>query len=276
MKKISLAVLGLLSLAAAGWWWMSPKQVCMDCLPLPDMTEWMLPSAPALSLPYPKPPSPEAWRQLAPDARLKEVRRRVQPLLEEELKKRGLVPGSQVYLRAFKESHELELWLKASGEWQLWRSYPIAAQSGVLGPKLAEGDGQVPEGFYSISAASLNPGSNYHLAMNIGYPNAWDREHQRTGSFIMIHGRDVSVGCLAMSDPVIEEIYLLVEAALSGGQPEVAVHVFPFRMTEPRWQQKEQHTHADFWREIEPVYRAFEASRIPPQVHVMQGRYVLE
>ncbi|WP_257390938.1 L,D-transpeptidase family protein [Snodgrassella alvi] len=102
--------------------------------------------------------------------------------------------------------------------------------SGGLGPKKAEGDGKSPEGFYAMRKSLLNPNSNYHLAFNIGYPNAYDRSKSYTGSYIMIHGKCVSIGCYAMTDNGIEEIYALVIQALSSGQTQVPIHIFPFKM----------------------------------------------
>lgn len=252
MKRAAWIMLGgLIALASAAWFWRLPKIGIGDfCLPLPDLSEFMM-SKPDFTLPYPAPPPPANWSKLPPAERLADIHSRVQPLLMEELKKLGFSLGTQAFMCGFKESRELELWLKTAQEWKLFRTYPIAALSGQLGPKLREGDGQTPEGFYSVKASAMNPGSSYHLSMNIGYPNAWDVKQQRTGSFIMIHGRDVSIGCLAMTDPVIEEIYLIVEAALTAGQTEVPVHLFPFRMTDERMKAAEGQPDYAFWQELQ-------------------------
>ncbi len=168
--------------------------------------------------------------------RFQEVQKRQRPLLKAALAEKGLVFGAPVFLRAFKESKELELWVwdAKARKFVLFKTYPIKAASGKLGPKLVEGDRQVPEGFYAFGKAGLNPRSDFHLSFNIGYPNAYDRHHGRDGTFIMVHGNAVSIGCLAMGDPAIEEIYTLVEAALSKGQRFVRAHLFPFRMTDAR------------------------------------------
>jgi len=211
--------------------------------------------------------------------RLESVRERVQPALKKELEGKELRLGNAVFLRAFKESSELELWIQRAEEkpWELFQTWRIAAWSGKLGPKLREGDYQAPEGFYAVRSHQLNPRSSFHLSFNISYPNAYDQQHGRTGSLIMVHGSNVSIGCLAMTDPVIEKIYLLVEAALAGGQAEVPVHVFPFRMTAERLAKAEDEEWIDFWRdELHPVYEAFEGSQVPPQVEVTKGRYVLK
>ena len=79
-------------------------------------------------------------------------------------------------------------------------TYPICLWSGRLGPKLREGDRQAPEGFYTVSAEQLNPNSRWHRSFSLGFPNAFDQAHGRTGSFIMVHGGCPSIGCYAMTD----------------------------------------------------------------------------
>jgi murein L,D-transpeptidase YafK len=232
---------------------------------------------PPLQLPYAAPPAHADWQKKAPADRLFDVRSRLLPRLHEELAARGLKPGARAFLRAFKESHELELWLRSGsgGDWVLYRNYPVHALSGALGPKLREGDGQTPEGVYEFGVSSLNPSSMFHLSFNIGYPNAYDRHHQRTGTHIMVHGSNVSIGCLAMSDPAIEEIYLLVAEALEAGQSKVPIHIFPFRMTEERMAAAADSPHAEFWRDLKAIHDSFESLREVPRVQVSEGRYSL-
>lgn len=209
--------------------------------------------------------------------RLASVRRRVEPLLDAELKSRVLKRGMPAFIRIFKETRELELWLqpKTGEAYQLFRTYPIAVFSGYLGPKTREGDMQAPEGFYAFGKSLLNPASRYHLAFNIGYPNEYDRHHQCTGSLIMVHGRRVSIGCFAMTDPVIEEIYLIVEAALSKGQPKVPAHIFPFRISPERLEQARVANDANlnFWLGLRAGYDAFETKKLPPTMSVQEGEY---
>ncbi len=193
------------------------------------------------------------------------------------LMEKNLKSGAPVFIRAFKEERELELFLQDDdGTFKLLRTYPIAAASGKLGPKLAEGDMQVPEGFYAANQESMKPDSDFHLAFNIGYPNAYDRAHGRTGSFIMVHGSNVSIGCLAMTDPKIEEIYTLCQAALDASQSFFRIHIFPFRMTEKRMQQAASSEHYDFWRNLKTGYNLFEDTRIPPDVSVKNRKYVFD
>lgn len=230
-------------------------------------------------LPYSAPPSGDEWQSMGPAERLASVRARLLPGLHDELAAKGLELGQPVYARIFKESHELELWLESAREgWKLFRTYPIAAFSGTLGPKTKEGDFQAPEGFYDVVKKRLNPASSYHLSFNIGYPNEHDRHHQRTGSLIMVHGNEVSVGCFAMTDPLIEEIYLIVEAALKSDTASVPVHSFPFRMTPERLQKAEAENspHHDFWRSLQPAHDHFESTRKVPRVSLHHGRYMLQ
>lgn len=207
--------------------------------------------------------------------RAKAAAERVRPALMRDLAAMNLHLGDPVFLRAFKEERQLEMWIRhrESGKYHLFRTWPIAAQSGKPGPKLAEGDGQVPEGFYWVTPARMKPDSIYHLAFDIGFPNAHDRQLGRTGSFIMVHGSQVSIGCLAMTDEKIEEIYTLCDAALKGGQDYFRIHIFPFRMTEERMAAENGAEWFGFWTDLREGYDQFERIRIPPDVTSEQGRY---
>ena len=192
---------------------------------------------------------------------------------EGALAQAGLAKGLPAYIRIFKEGSELEFWMQDQGSWRLFDSFPICAWSGALGPKLREGDRQSPEGFYRVTRDSLNPNSSYHLSFNLGFPNAYDRAHGRTGSFLMVHGNCVSIGCYAMTDPGIEVIYRLVEAALAGGQDAVPVHIFPFRMTDQKMAQMAASPWAGFWQELKPAFDYFEETRRVPRVGVAGKSY---
>lgn len=187
----------------------------------------------------------------------------------------GFAPGAESFVRVFKREHLLELWMKRpDGRFALFRSYEICKYSGQLGPKLAEGDRQAPEGFYRVARAQLNPNSRHHLAFNIGFPNALDRELGRTGSALMVHGGCSSTGCYAMTDAQIDEIYFVVEAALDAGQREVDVAIFPFRMTETALQAEARNEWSPFWRNLKQGFDLFEAERTPPAVAACNGEYV--
>jgi len=225
-----------------------------------------------LPLPYSAAPSHALWQRMSPADRLDSVRSRLLPKLHDELATKQLKLGQPAFIRIFKGTRELELWLKGDdGCWKLFRDYPVATFSGTLGPKTREGDMQAPEGFYAVTQKQLNPASSYHLSFNVGYPNEYDLAHQRTGSLIMVHGDMVSVGCFAMTDPLIEEIYLVVEAALKN-HATVPIHIFPFRMTAERMRNADS-KHLDFWRDLQPAHDIFEKDHHVPQITVENGRY---
>jgi murein L,D-transpeptidase YafK len=197
--------------------------------------------------------------------------------------------GAAVYIRIFKKEGELELWQSQGGRYSLYRSYPICKWSGHLGPKLKSGDNQSPEGFYSVSARQLNPNSHYHRAFDIGFPNAFDRQNGRTGGALMVHGACKSIGCFAMTDKAIEEIYSVVEAALRGGQREVPVHIFPFRMTDTAFAKEtqgdwttlwsappENRQWSSFWRNLKEGYDLFEQTGEPPTAYACGSRYAFD
>ncbi len=163
--------------------------------------------------------------------------------------------GAPVFIRIIKEARTLELWVQRGSEWSVLKSYPIAGMSGTLGPKLREGDKQAPEGFYDVVPGRMNPNSRFHLAFNIGYPNSYDRSQGRTGSFIMVHGSTASVGCFAMTDAGIEEIYTMVNEAFKAGQKRVRVHIYPFEMTAARMEKEKDSPNYAFWCTLQDQWR---------------------
>jgi murein L,D-transpeptidase YafK len=119
----------------------------------------------------------------------------------------------------------------------------------------------------------LNPRSAYFRAFDLGFPNAYDRAYGRTGSYLMVHGDCLSVGCYAMTDGGIDEIYRIVDAALRRGQPEVPVHAFPFRLSDEALARRAQHPSAAEWAGLKEGYDLFEATKSPPVAAVCGGRY---
>lgn len=219
--------------------------------------------------------SPAMTRSLPGNERSRQAATRVSEPLRAELHTLGAKWGAAIYVRIFKASDELEIWVDSGTRHQLLRTWPICTWSGELGPKQRQGDGQAPEGFYAVGPQQLNPASNYHLSFNLGYPNAYDRALGRTGDYLMVHGNCVSIGCYAMGDAAIEEIYTLVAAALAHGQDRVPVHIFPFRM-DVGWE--DLHVRSEwlpFWKELAPAYRAFADSGQPPKVAVDGQHYRL-
>ncbi|MEQ1578514.1 MAG: L,D-transpeptidase family protein [Hyphomicrobium sp.] len=188
----------------------------------------------------------------------------------------GLKPGLPMLIRIFKAQSELEVWMDKDGAYVLFATYPICHWSGTLGPKIREGDKQTPEGFYTITARQLHRLGRWTRALNLGFPNAFDESLKRDGSYILVHGGCSSVGCFAMTNPVIEEIYSLTSAALRAGQRYVPVHVFPFRMTDANLDQHKTSEWRDFWLNLKEGYDAFERTKRPPYVSVCDGRYRVE
>ena len=138
------------------------------------------------------------------------------------LNQKNMPKDSPVLVRVFKEESELEVWKQdTTGQYQLLKVYPICRWSGELGPKKVQGDRQAPEGFYSITPGLINPNSNYYLAINMGFPNAYDKANNYSGAFLMIHGDCSSAGCYAMTDEQIGEIYSLARKSFLGGQKEI-------------------------------------------------------
>ncbi|MCE7994789.1 MAG: murein L,D-transpeptidase [Roseivirga sp.] len=198
------------------------------------------------------------------------------PILREALAAKGMTLGDPVFMRIFKESNELEVWMKPedSDEFELFKIYEICYYSGDLGPKTKQGDRQSPEGFYFVNAGRFNPWSSFHLSLNMGYPNTYDRAKGYTGNYLMIHGSCVSIGCYAMKDEGIEEIYTLAHKAVEQGQTFFRVHSFPFRMTDAAMAKTADHKWNSFWKNLKAGYDWFEEKKLPPNVNVRNGEYV--
>lgn len=192
----------------------------------------------------------------------------------------GLSLGSPVFIRIIKsdtatsENGILEFFVEGDdAQFHLFKTWPICNWSGNIGPKLKQGDRQAPEGFYFVRPSQLNPNSSYHLSFNLGYPNAFDRAHGRTGDYLMVHGNCVSIGCFAMTDDGMEEIYTLVHSAFENGQPFIRVHSFPFPMTDANLLRRKQSQNYDFWNNLQDGWAAFEKDRRPPNVTVKNKAY---
>jgi murein L,D-transpeptidase YafK len=207
--------------------------------------------------------------------KLELLRKNTEPRVEKELRRMGLSLGSPVFFRVFKQEKVVEAWVqdKNAKTYSFYKQYPICVFSGTLGPKLQQGDLQSPEGFYDVTVERLHPESDYHLALNIGYPNAFDAARGRTGDFLMIHGGCESKGCFAMTDESMEELYLLAENALQAGQPKIDIHIFPFYMTRKNFDFHRKSTWLPFWRTLKPAYDAFQETRIPPEITVQYKNY---
>jgi len=159
------------------------------------------------------------------------VSNKVEDSLKQQFKEKRLSwPPQNVFIRSFKYDKLLEVWVKSKNvdSFTLFKTYKVCMESGSIGPKRSEGDNQVPEGFYYIN--EYNPRSTYHLALGLNYPNASDKvlsDAKKPGGDIYIHGNCVSVGCIAIQDAPIEEVYTLASIAKTNGQDFVPVHIYP-------------------------------------------------
>jgi len=209
-----------------------------------------------------------------PDSKLaKDVRVKVWPKLKTEITDKGFNINSPVYLRIFKEENVLEIWVKSGREYQFFKSYNICYFSGGLGTKTRSGDGKSPEGFYTITPSQLHPVSSYYLAINIGYPNKLEQLKGYTGDAIMVHGHCASIGCYAMTDDGIEEIYTLVYKALEAGQQKIQLDIFPFRMDPEHLKKYAANSYLPFWQRMKPGYDLFEKNHVPVVARVKGKEY---
>ncbi|MDR0219118.1 MAG: murein L,D-transpeptidase [Enterobacteriaceae bacterium] len=184
--------------------------------------------------------------------------------------------GANIFIQIFKEEKLLELYTQnTTGRYQLIQQYPICNYSGGLGPKTLTGDFKSPEGFYSVTLQQLKPDSQYHRAINLGFPNEFDQYRGYSGKNLMIHGACKSIGCYAMTDRYISEIYQYAESALHHGQQEIKIDIYPFRMTPSNMMHYRNNTHYAFWKQLQPAYEYFVKNGRPATVTVTGGQYVV-
>jgi murein L,D-transpeptidase YafK len=193
------------------------------------------------------------------------------------MEQRGTTKSSPVLIRAYKKEAELEIWKqKGDGRYVYLKSFPMCRWSGQLGPKIREGDRQVPEGFYTITPGQMNQNSNYYLSFNVGYPNAYDRAYGYSGGSIMVHGACSSAGCFSMTDEQIAEIYAIAREAFNGGQKAIQMQSLPFRMTAENLAKHRADPNAPFWRELKEGADHFEVTKQEPTVGVCGKHYVFD
>ena len=217
--------------------------------------------------------------------KIPDVLNRMEDSVKKQFEKQHLVwPPEAMYIRSFKFDRQLEVWVKGNGkeQYKLFKTYKVCTQSGTTGPKRAEGDYQVPEGFYYIN--EFNPNSNYHLALGLNYPNSSDKilsDSLRPGNAIYIHGNCVSTGCIPITDMPIEELYVIAAAVKDQGEEFIPVHVFPVRYNVKKSMEylntsiKDKPTLMPFNTNIKEVFDYFEAKRQLPIIMVnRKGEYV--
>ena len=223
--------------------------------------------------------------------RLAKIRRRIEPQLHTQYAAAGLsYPPKRLLLRVFKHERQVELWVADAPKTRLTKleTFEICAASGVLGPKLRQGDEQVPEGVYAIHR--YNGWSGFHLSLRVNYPNASDRVRGRRGNLggaIMVHGGCASIGCVAISNGPIERVFLAALDSSRAGHRKPTIHMFPTRFDDAgRARQREYLTTVDegerkrlevLWSELAAVDAAFAANEQIPAVRIdaKTGEYTL-
>lgn len=199
--------------------------------------------------------------------------------IEDQCAKVGSDKFDEIYLRAFKQEKLLEVWKLVGSQYVLYDTFPICQASGELGPKKKQGDRQVPEGFYEINV--FNPASNFLLSLGLNYPNKRDAIVNKPprGGDIYIHGKCMSIGCLAMEDLPIEEIYCVALLAKAAGQQQIPVHIFPFKMNTENMSQYSLHEKGEvkhFWETLQPMYENFEEEKKISTFFVTEdGKYMV-
>ncbi|MCK5004281.1 MAG: murein L,D-transpeptidase [Candidatus Aminicenantes bacterium] len=196
------------------------------------------------------------------------------PALTTQFTRKGLSLGDHIFIRIFKAEKVLEIWVKSGSGYKLFKKYWVCYFSGGLGTKTLEGDGKSPEGFYFVKPSQLNPWSSFFLSFNIGYPNKFDRVNGYTGGLIMVHGNCVSIGCYAMTDKRIKEIYTIIHKAFENGQPFFRIHIFPFKMTDNNMRKYRKKKWSDFWKNLKEGYDYFKKHKTPPDVSVRNKKYI--
>jgi murein L,D-transpeptidase YafK len=189
----------------------------------------------------------------------------------------GSDPQSPMLIRSYKKEAELEIWkMRSDGRYAHLKTFPMCRWSGQLGPKTREGDRQVPEGFYAISPGQMNPNSNYYLSFNVGYPNQLDRALGHTGGSIMVHGACSSAGCFSMTDKQIAEIYAIARSAFEGGQRNIQMQSYPFRMTPENMAKHRLDANISFWKQLKQGNDHFEVTKQEPRVAFCGYKYVFD
>jgi len=208
-------------------------------------------------------------------------------LMKKLFEEKGLpYPPDKIFIRVFKEEKILGLWAFSDRDYRfhLVKRYPICLVPGRLGPKMQEGDMQVPEGFYHINR--FNPASSFYLSLSINYPNASDRilgVRGNLGCDIFIHGSCATIGCIPITDTFIKELYMVAVEAMESGQGKIPVHIFPAPLDEGGMAKlREEFSDSQypwlisFWENLKIGYDYFEQNRKLPSIRVdNKGRYII-
>jgi murein L,D-transpeptidase YafK len=191
----------------------------------------------------------------------------------------------QIYIRAFKEERELEVWAKDKNndKFILLNKYKICETSGELGPKRKAGDNQIPEGFYHIDR--FNPKSNFLISLGLNYPNKADKilaDSTDAGKDIFIHGGCETVGGLPLTNDKIQEVYVMAVDAKAAGQKKIAVTIFPAHLTNEKYNELKKDYSKNpkllkFWKQLKEGYNAFEKCKTLPDITINEkGEYKIK
>jgi len=201
-------------------------------------------------------------------------------LVKKLFKNKNIKYGSKIFIRVFKLDGKLELWALKNKKYKLIKTYQICMPSGVIGPKRAQGDYQVPEGFYYLN--HFNPYSSYYLSLGVSYPNKSDRilkTKKDAGGAIYIHGSCVTIGCMPLTDDIIKEVYIIAMESRNNGQYKIPIHIFPCRMQKEycKKEMKKYPKNQKFWQDILEGYNYFENNKILPKIKInSKGKYIFK
>ncbi|MFO7869393.1 MAG: L,D-transpeptidase family protein [Bacteroidales bacterium] len=191
----------------------------------------------------------------------------------------------RIYLRAFKNEKQIELWGKNNSDtkYTLITTYTICRTSGKAGPKRKQGDFQIPEGFYHIN--KFNPYSSYYLSLGINYPNTSDNilgNKENIGGDIFIHGSCVTVGCLPITNEQIKELYIFCVEARNNGQMTIPITIFPAKLTQEKFKQLSEKHNSNpniigLWTDLKKGYDIFNSTNRLPTISFLQtGRHTVK
>jgi len=194
-------------------------------------------------------------------------------------------PPNEIFIRVFKREKVVELWAKATSTdtFTLVTQYPFSASSGSLGPKRKQGDFQIPEGFYFIDR--FNPSSRFHLSLEINYPNQSDRilGTKPLGGDIFIHGSNVTIGCIPITDDLIKELYVIAVEVKSNGQDKIPIHIFPTQLTKYNYQKLTDKFNQNknlviFWSNLKNGFDLFKSTHRLPiiKIDAKTGEYIFQ
>ncbi len=189
----------------------------------------------------------------------------------------------EILLLAFKKERKLELWAKTEVQekYQLIKTFDFSSFSGKLGPKRKQGDGQIPEGIYHIDR--FNPASNFYLSLGINYPNASDKIKSNAsdlGGDVFIHGNNVTIGCIPITDDKIKELYIYAIEAKNNGQKKIQVAIFPARFEKDGFEklQKDyasQKALLSYWEKLKEINDYFLIKKHLPKISIDEnGDYI--